>query len=178
MSLENSNEKAYLTELYTQTNGDIEHQVSMYDVGTALGLEDEISGEIAQSLFIQGFAELKTLSGGLGITIEGLKVLNVSIPNNAGNNDFALENTKIITPEGTQTIEIILEKIKGTIPQFDLSYDQIEECVIDMKTIETQMLSANPKTEIIKALIRSLHENLSKNVSNDLTDILQSILSA
>ncbi len=178
MKLENTEEKAFLTEIYTQTQGDIECQISMYDVGKAIGLEDDVSGEMAQSLFIKGFAELKTLSGGIGITYEGLKELNIAIPNNSNNKNYTLENTKIITPKGVQTIEMILDKIKETAPSSDLSYDQMEECVIDIKTIETQMLSANPKTAIIKELIRSLHENLSKSTSNDVINILQNILSA
>ncbi len=178
MKLENKDESAYLTELYTQTQGDIECQVSMYDVGTILGLDDDISGEIAQSLFIQGVAELKTLSGGIGITLEGLKALNVAIPKNSNEPNYSLGNTIALQPEDAQIVEKILDKIKETMASSKLEYDQIEECVIDIKTIETQMLSIHPKTAIIKEIFRSLYENLSKNNSNELTAILNDLLSS
>ena len=69
---------AYLQELYNTTKGNTETQVSMYDLGPALGLEKTAAGKIAEDLMVLGFIELKTLAGGISITDEGLKKLGIS----------------------------------------------------------------------------------------------------
>ena len=78
--MDNPEEQAFLYELYTMTRGDTSTQVSMYDIGKTLGLEKTAAGSMAESLFIQGFAELKTLSGGISITVEGLGALDIDLP--------------------------------------------------------------------------------------------------
>ena len=75
----------YLYELYTISEGDTNSEVSMYDVGAALGLEKADAGTIAEELMVEGWVELKTLAGGISITAEGLKALNVKDPS-AGSN--------------------------------------------------------------------------------------------
>ncbi len=55
--------------------GDTEAIVSMHDVGQALGFEKTDAGKMAEALYSEGYAELKTLSGGIGITSMGLQAL-------------------------------------------------------------------------------------------------------
>ena len=62
----NSETKAYLFQLCSMAQGDPLAQVSMYEVGEALGLERSEAGSLAEALFIEEYAELKTLSGGIG----------------------------------------------------------------------------------------------------------------
>jgi hypothetical protein len=167
MELDNMEARSFLFEIYTMTNGDTEAQVSMYDAGKTLGLEEAEAGKIAEDLFIQGFAELKTLSGGIGITLQGLKALDIKV---SLQQDDALNLGEgiILENQGKNAVEKIIQDIKDNIAQTKTPYKQLEEMVMDIKTIEIQMLSPNPKTGIIREVLRSLHKNLSGSGQDDL----------
>jgi hypothetical protein len=167
MELDNMEARSFLFEIYTMTNGDTEAQVSMYDAGKTLGLEEAEAGKIAEDLFIQGFAELKTLSGGIGITLQGLKALDIkiSLQHDAS---LSLGESIILEDQGKKAVEKIVQDIKDCITQTKTPYKQLEEIVMDIKTIEIQMLSPNPKTGIIREVLRSLHKNLSGSGQDDL----------
>ena len=78
MSIEERQIFDFLTELYNSTDGDTSRQVSMYDIGGTLGLEKSSAGAVAEELIVDGYAELVTLSGGISITSNGLKELNIA----------------------------------------------------------------------------------------------------
>ena len=61
----------FLIQLFVQTGGDSSTQVSMYDVGEGLGLDRDTSSRVAETLIGLQLAEIRTLSGGIGISIEG-----------------------------------------------------------------------------------------------------------
>ena len=75
MDNDNLEAKRYLTELCTKTQGDIGAQVSMYNVGAAIGLEKTEAGMVAEALIVEGLAELRSLSGGIGITAQGVAMI-------------------------------------------------------------------------------------------------------
>lgn len=160
MALDTPEAKAYLFELYTMTGGDTEAQVSMYAVGESLGLEKTDAGMMAENLYTQGFAELKTLSGGIGITVEGLEMLQIKAEPKP-DKSFRLGKTPVLENQGQEVVEKILEELKTFMSQTKLPYPQMEEMVMDIKTIEIQMLSPKPKTEIVREVFRSLHKNVT-----------------
>jgi len=174
MDLDNPEAKAYLFELYTQTKGDTAAQVSMYDVGAVLGLEKTDAAALAEDLYIQGHAELKTLSGGIGITAQGLDLLQIkrvseSLPQSLGKGP-------ILESPGKEVVEKILQNIKESLGKTGQHYLQTEELVMDMKTIEIQMLSPRPKIKIIREILRSLHGNFSLFGPKDLVNSLESLV--
>jgi len=73
-SLDDVKEKLplFLVELYVQTQGDPSTTVSWFDIGETMGLDREASTRLAENLFGTGLAEIKTLSGGIGITAAGV----------------------------------------------------------------------------------------------------------
>jgi hypothetical protein len=176
MDLDNPQAKAYLFELYTLTKGDTEVQVSMYDVGAVLGLEKTDAGAMAEDLFIQGYAELKTLSGGIGITLQGLDLLQVKIVPESNLESPGLGKETILETQGKEALEKILQAIKEHLSRNKQTYSKLEELVMDIKTIEIQMLSPRPKTKIIREVLRSLHENIAGFVSKDLSNALNSLI--
>ena len=62
----------FLVELYHRTQGDASVRVSMFDVGESLELDRTLSLRIAEELIGTGLAEIKTLSGIIGITTYGV----------------------------------------------------------------------------------------------------------
>lgn len=156
--------KAFLYELYTRTEGNPEAQVSMYEVGQALGLDKSEAGTMAESLYIQGLAELKTLSGGIGITREGLAVLEINI-DLGPDPSLSLGTGRVLENRGRTALDTILPEIKKTLEAARMSYPQLEELLMDIKTIEVQMLSPSPKTAVIREVLKSIHANFESSGS-------------
>jgi hypothetical protein len=176
MDLDNPQAKAYLFELYTLTKGDPDVQVSMYDVGAVLGLEKTDAGTMAEGLFIQGYAEMKTLSGGIGITRQGLDLLQVKTVSKPNLESPGLGTGPILETRGKETLEKILQDIKEQLRQTQQTYSQLEELIMDIKTIEVQILSHRPKTNIIREVLRSLHTNSAAFESELLSNALNSLI--
>lgn len=172
MNLDNPEAKAYLFELYTQTKGDPDVQVSMYDVGAVIGMEKTDAGAMAEDLYIQGYAELKTLSGGIGITAQGLDLLQIKRISES----LSLGHGPILESPGKEAVEKIIQDIKSSFGNTDQTYLHLEELVMDIKTVEIQMLSPRPKTKIIREVLRSLHGNLSVAAPKDLINSLDVLI--
>jgi len=175
MELTTPEANAFLFELYTMTGGDPDAQVSMYDVGESLGLDRPETGTLAESLYIQGLAELKTLSGGIGITRQGLDVLKIAP---VLDTSLSLGSDSILASQGKESVEKILKDLKENLSQDKRPYPQLEEMVMDIKTIEVQMLSPNPKTAIIREGLRSLHSSFTTSGPEELTAKLKSLISS
>ena len=62
----------FLVELYHRTLGDGSVKVSMFDIGESLGLDRKLTLRTAEELIGTGLVEIKTLSGGIGITADGV----------------------------------------------------------------------------------------------------------
>jgi hypothetical protein len=169
--------KGFLEELYRQTGGDAEKQVSMYDVGTAIGLDKSEAGSLAEQLIVQGQVELKTLSGGISITSEGLAVLGISAPlTQSAENNLHLGNGPVADDTDRDTIQQIIGKIKKELSDQSLEYDLLEEIIIDLKTIEVYMLSPRPKVAVILEIFRSLKNAFETTQSSKIATLLTTII--
>ena len=158
MTFQSPEEKVFMTELCTQAGSDPTVQVSMYEVGEALGMEKEQIDMTAQSLFLQEYAELKTLAGGIGITDQGLKVLDVKpAPGYQPDQPPATLGPGPVLDDSDKTVlESIVQEIREALPKADLPYSNFENIVIDLKTMDVQMLSGQPKTAIIREILWSV----------------------
>lgn len=160
--------RGFLTELYNITGGDITQQVSMYDVGTILGFDKSSAGALAEELIVDGYVELVTLSGGISITEGGLKELNITP--DTSTNYCRLGDDKVLDEEPKKAVEEMLGRIRQAFSDCSASYDSIEEVVIDVKTIEVQLLSKRPKTAVIRELLISVAEVMAANGKNELSE--------
>jgi hypothetical protein len=154
--------KRYLTELCAQSQGDTGVQVSMFEVGAAIGLEKAEAGMIAEELIIDGRAELKNLSGGISITPQGVAAVQGKVGGPAlTSSGLQLGNGLVLGDNGRKAVEKIIGEIRAAGVQRSATYEQFEEIVVDIKTIETQMLSPHPKIAVIREILRSLHTTLT-----------------
>jgi hypothetical protein len=168
--------KLFLTELYNQTGGNTETQVSMYDVGKAVGLEKSDAGTTAEDIIIQGLAELKTLSGAIAITKQGLEELGVTETASApGQPGFQLADSPFIDDFGKKELTNLLGEIKHVTEQAKMGYALLEEIVFEIKTLETQLLSPRPKTAIARAVLCSLQDLMEKSDQVELSDKLKTV---
>ncbi len=169
MDIESPEIRAYLVQLNTMTGGDPEVQVSMHEVGAALGLGENDAGLMAETLFIGGHAELKTLSGGIGITVMGLETLGITP--NIVNEDHALSLSydTILNDQDKQNVETLLSEVKSGLVSGVEDYETMETVVMDIKTIEVQMLSPRPKTAVVRAVIKSIQDGFPSKAFPELS---------
>ena len=78
----------FLGELFDQTKGDSQVQISMYDIGTTMGMDKNTAKQVAEELIGLGMVEIRTLSGGISITEAGIeevrKFKNDEVSSDAG----------------------------------------------------------------------------------------------
>ena len=61
-----------------------------------------------------------------------------------------------MTSGGQQTVEQIVTELKNQTGSLGLDYDALGELMADIQTIEAQLNSPKPKTEIMRACLRSI----------------------
>lgn len=158
MSHDDLNRKIFLEELHRQTKGDMQSQVSMYEVGAAMGFAKGVAGSLAEGLMVEGLVELRTLSGGISITGEGLAFLGISAPTApCGEAGRQLSKGPIANKADREILERAVAAMKSTIAALKMDYNQLEEIIFDLKTIEVQLLSPSPKIAVFRELLRALH---------------------
>lgn len=151
--------RSFLEQLYAMTGGDTANHVSMYEVGSNIGIERAEARNLGEDLMIQGLVELKTLAGGIAITPDGLKFLGRSATTGGGSEEHPkLSNAAILTQEDLTLLMDLLSLVRGTISKKRIQYEILEELVFDLKTIEVQMLSPKPKSSVIKPLLYSIEQ--------------------
>ena len=121
---------------------------------------------MAEDLIIDGFAELKSLAGAISITVEGLRALDmepVGKGDGAASGGIVLGKNEFLEANETAAVEQLLEELKSSISAGEYAYDDLEEMVIDIKTLETQLLSKRPKSAVARALLSSLQRVLQNH---------------
>ena len=63
---------SFLLELCQRTNGDTSVQVSMYEIGEALGLDRDNAKRLSEELISWNLIDIRTLSGGISISQDGI----------------------------------------------------------------------------------------------------------
>lgn len=160
MDITDAEAKSFMLELYSMTEGNTDTQVSMHDVGESLGLDRDGSSAIAEDLIIDEFIELKTLSGGIGITPKGLEALQLTGVAGVGSGLSKLSDSPFLDEEGLKTVNTLLTKVKEALASPDTSYSQLEEIILDIKTVEVHILSTRPSTPVVREILKSLAARL------------------
>ena len=170
MNIDSPEAKDFLIELYSMTEGDTARQVSMHDVGERLGMEKNAISAISEDLIIDQLVELKTLSGGIGITSDGLTALQKEglISAAPTTNAQKLGKGPVLDESDLKIIDHLLSTIKNAVGGSQVKYAQIEEIVIDIKTLEIQLLSPRPKLSIVIEVFKSLHTTLQNSPSKEI----------
>lgn len=168
MSLDEVQSQNYLQQLYQMSRGDSAAEVSMYDIGAALGLDRPEAGAIAEDLIIDGYAELRNLTGGISITSAGLRLLKVdagSTADGSSETKLLLGETELLGPEVVEAVAALVDELKKAITEGGFDYEQVEELVIDIKSLEIHLLSSRPKTAIVREILRSAANLLAEKES-------------
>ncbi len=160
----------FLIQLFEQTGGDPSAQVSMYDIGEGLGLDRDTSSRVAETLIGLQLVEIRTLSGGIGISTEGaneVKLLTGGTPL-ADGSPGKLTDQPVMDTTSCQSVEQVAGELKNQAGNLGLDFDGLSELMADIKTIDAQLGSSRPKTAIIRECLRSLKEALEGSVENEI----------
>ncbi len=159
--------RQFLKRLFEQTEGQSARQVSMYDVGAALGWDRETASRAAQDLMAAGLVEVRTLSGGIGISAAGAAVVPAAL--GSGNRNAALArlgSSRIMDKAAGQAVELVCDAIKAQAGSLGLDFDTLAELMADLKTVSDQLGSPRPKTAIVREGLRSLEGVLKRFAGN------------
>ena len=170
MSISDLNEtgQQFLIQLFEQTGGDLSAQVSMYDVGEGLGMDRDASSRVAETLIGLQLVEIRTLSGGIGISSDGATeiqhLMGGAAP--AGDAPGKLADQPVMDALSCQGVEQVAGQLKTQAGNLGLDFDGLSELMADLKTIDAQLGSSKPKTAIIRECLRSIKETL-EGAGND-----------
>ena len=168
----------FLIQLFEQTKGDSAMQVSMYDIGDQLGLDRDVASTVAQELIGSMLVEIRTLSGGIGISGDGSQMAQKLIgPAASSGNEFAeLDDAPLLNSSGRRAVEQITSALKHQAGSLGLDFDTLTELMADLKTIEAQLGSSRPKTAIISACLRSLLAICENPTDNKISDRIRKLI--
>jgi hypothetical protein len=168
----------FLIRLFEQTKGDSTLQVSMYDIGDQVGLDRDIASAVAQELIGSMLVEIRTLSGGIGISAEGSQMAQELIgPAETSGGEFAeLDDGLLLNTLGRQAVEQVASELKDQTGSLGLDFDTLTELMADLKTIDAQLGSSRPKTAIIRACLGSILAVLTKSGDNKISERIRKLV--
>ena len=167
----------YLTELRNITDSDINNQVSMYEVGALIGLEKDKAAMIAEDLIVDGLAELVSLSGNISITQAGLKQLgHVQDVDDNADEVFTLGGDRYLSDDSCRRLYNCISRYRAVVETAALSYEILEEIVLDIKTLEVQLISPRPKTLVVREILKVLADSALSFEAKALHDEILTIL--
>ena len=148
----------FLIQLFEQTRGDVSTQVSMYDIGEVLGMDRDTASCVAQELMGRQLAEIRTLSGGIGISADGSARVQESMGPMASDSFEPANwgNAPVLNSGDKQTVGQVVSELKSQTGSLGLDFDTLGELMADLKTMEAQLDSSRPKTAILQECLRSV----------------------
>jgi hypothetical protein len=153
--------KEFLLQLFKLSNGDVSAKVSMYEIGDTLKMDRGRANFITTELVSLDYVEIKTLSGGIGITEQGLKaVKNLGAEGSNQNETPQLGTEPILDEVRKNACDMMTANIKSKAGKLGLDFDAMAEIMADLKTIDAQLSSPKPKTAIIRESFRSVQRVL------------------
>ena len=172
--------RRFLVELYDTAGGDTSPTASMYDIGTAVGLDREAASRIAEDLIGQQLIEIKSLSGGISLTGEGAEtaVKLGAAPASGDEAGMVLGDDPVVDEAAARAVEQTAAEIKCKIGGMNLDYDVLCDLVADLKTIDAQMASSRPKTVIIRESFQSIKETMENAGGPENTGSIHRLLGA
>jgi hypothetical protein len=168
----------FLIQLFEQTGGDPSVQVSMYRIGELLGLEREAATRVAEDLIGLQLVEIRTLSGGIGISADGSEMVqNLIGPAVSDDGKVSkLTGDRVLSTAACLAVEQIATELKSQTGKLGLDFGTLSELMADLKTIDAQLDSTRPKTAIIKECLRSIQAVLNRTESGGIVSRVRALL--
>jgi len=165
--------QALFQELNRLSEGNPAVQVSMYTAGETIGLDREASSQAAEDLIARELVEIRTLSGGIGLSEEGARLLTKP---DGKRTDNRLGTASPLSPPQTALVEQTLVQLKAELGGRDLPFETLTEMLADIRSIDAQLASSSAKTPIIRACFTSLRDAAGHSGQTDWQRMLEALL--
>jgi hypothetical protein len=156
------NGRTFLLSVYKHAKGEPDAVVSMYEVGSELGIDRTAASRLAEDLMGWMMLEIRTLSGGIGITPSAVEEIEAS--GFGGSKPQVqtrcLGTDPVISTDVRQAVERVTDALKQQAGSIGLPFDALAEVMADLKTVDAQFDSSHPKTAIVRACFQSLKNTL------------------
>ena len=168
----------FFRSLFIKTNGDTRKQESMHEIGKEAGLDKLASKNIAEDLMSLGLIDIRTLSGGIGLTAEGVLEAQRWFADITGTSasEMTLGNLPVVGEKNGAVITEILTGLKPRIGNLGIAFDDLTELLADIQSIEAQMRSSRPKTAIVRECFRSMLPVLARSSETETASRIKSFL--
>ena len=163
----------FLAEAYRLTGGDLSAKVSMYDVGEAIGADRDEASMLAQELMGLSLLDVRSLSGGIGITEQGVEAVAPSGPAGGPAAD-RLGDGPILSGADAGIVNRVMDRVKKDAGGLGLAFDALNELMADIRTVDVQMASPRPKTAVILACFDAMATSLDETGNRDLAAAIRS----
>jgi hypothetical protein len=170
--------RQFLIQLFEQTRGDPSVQVSMYDIGGLMGLDRNAAARVAEGLMGSQLVEIRTLSGGIGISEAGSEMVRDLIgpaATDAGSLS-KLGDELLLNTAGRQAVAQVVAEIKDQAGSLGLDFDTLTELTADLKAIDAQLGSPRPKTAIVRQCFISISGVLKAKPNSSLNGRVDGLL--
>lgn len=143
----------------------------MYDIGEAMGLNRDVASRTTEELIAEGLAEIRTLSGGIGITADGVARTDQlkDDARTAGGPEKGLGNDRILSPGNREALEDITLGIKQKVGGLGLDFEAVSQLVADLRTIDAQLASPCPRANIFRESLDSIRQVLESTADKDMS---------
>jgi hypothetical protein len=168
----------FFRSLYTKTGGNTQKQISMHEIGNEAGMDKSASKTVAEELMSLGLIDIRTLSGGIGLTEEGVLEARswfAEIPGSS-TSGVTLGNQPIVDENVSAAITNILTLLTPRIGKLGLAFDDLTELIADIHSLEAQMRSSRPKTAIVRECFRSILPALTRGSETEILPRIKSFL--
>jgi hypothetical protein len=134
------NGRNFLLSVYKQTKDDPAKQVSMYDIGSELGIDRTAASRLAEDLMGWMMLEIRTLSGGIGITPSAVEEIEASGfgESKPQAQTLCFGADPVMSTEVRQAAERVTAALKQQAGSIGLPFDALAEVMADLKTVDAQ----------------------------------------
>jgi len=141
-------------------------------------MDKSASKNIAEELMSMGLIDIRTLSGGIGLTAEGALEAQSWFAGIIGTSSagITLGNHPVVGEKNGSVITDILTELKPRVGKLGMNFEDLTELIADIQSIEAQMRSSRPKTAIIRECLRSMLPTLTRSSETETTSRIISFL--
>ena len=168
----------FFRSLFIKTGADTRKQVFMHEIGNEAGLDKSASKNVAEELMSLGLIDIRTLSGGIGLTAEGVLEAQSWFSDIPGISaaGITLGNHPVVGEKNSAVITDILTGLKPRIGKLGMAFDDLTELLADIQSLEAQMRSSRPKTAIVRECFRSMLSTLTRGSETETLSRINSFL--
>lgn len=166
--------EAFFSALVQMTEGDISHQVSMSEVGASIGLDKAASSRAVEELIGHGLLDIRTLSGAVGLTEEGGKLAQERMT--SSESCIGIGQGVVVGEAAKEGVTTLLFEIKNCVGSLNLAFDRMNQVVIDVRTLETQLSAPHPWTAIVRECLKAIAEDTGDRLKPELAGRLNRMI--